>query len=47
MNTINIIDKLYKENIATREELLYLLDNIDKDSINYLTEKANEVRMIS
>lgn len=45
MNTINIIDKLYKENIATREELLYLLDNIDKDSINYLTEKANEVRM--
>ena len=31
MNTINIIDKLYKENIATREELLYLLDNIDKD----------------
>ena len=29
MDTISIINKLYNENNASREELLYLLDNID------------------
>lgn len=45
MNITHIIDKLYKEHDATKDELLYLLDNIDKASIDYLTKKANEVRM--
>lgn len=45
MNTTNIIDKLYKEHNATEEELLYLLDNIDESSKDYLVNKANEVRM--
>ena len=45
MNIKNIIDKLYKEQNGTREELLYILDNIDEASKKYLVEKANEVRM--
>lgn len=45
MNIKNIIDKLYKEQNGTREELLYILDNIDETSKEYLVEKANEVRM--
>ena len=32
MDTISIINKLYNENNASREELLYLLDNIDSKS---------------
>ncbi|MDO4534553.1 MAG: [FeFe] hydrogenase H-cluster radical SAM maturase HydE [Clostridium perfringens] len=45
MNIKNIIDKLYKEHNGTREEFLYILDNIDESSKKYLVEKANEVRM--
>lgn len=45
MDITNIIDKLYKTHNATREELLYLLDNIDETSKEYLTQKSNEVRM--
>ncbi|MGL4571103.1 MAG: [FeFe] hydrogenase H-cluster radical SAM maturase HydE [Clostridium sp.] len=45
MNTKNIIDKLYKEHNATKEELLYILDNITDEESEYLAEKANDIRM--
>ncbi|WP_242852390.1 [FeFe] hydrogenase H-cluster radical SAM maturase HydE [Clostridium baratii] len=41
----NIIDKLYEEHNATREELLYILDNITDEECEYLREKANDIRM--
>lgn len=44
MNIIEIVDKLYKESNATREELLYLLDNINNEEKEYLITKADEVR---
>ena len=44
MKVINIIDKLYKEHNAKREELLYLLDNITEEEEQYLAKKANEIR---
>ena len=37
-----IIQKLYDTNDASREELLYLLDNIDDHSKKFLIEKAYE-----
>ncbi|MDS0524465.1 [FeFe] hydrogenase H-cluster radical SAM maturase HydE [Clostridium sp. SHJSY1] len=40
-----IIDKLDRTNEATREELLFLLDNIDSGSKEYLIEKSNETRL--
>ncbi|MBD7912427.1 MULTISPECIES: [FeFe] hydrogenase H-cluster radical SAM maturase HydE [Clostridium] len=40
-----IIDKLYKTNNATEEELLFVLNNIDDDSKKYLIEKSNEIRL--
>ena len=39
-----IIQKLYDTNDASREELLYLLDNIDEHSKKFLIEKAYETR---
>ena len=39
-----IIQKLYDTNDASREELLYLLDNIDDHSKKFLIEKAYETR---
>ena len=45
MSTIEIIEKLYKNNDATREELLYLLDNIDEKSKELLIHRAHETRM--
>ena len=42
MDTISIINKLYNENNASREELLYLLDNIDSKSKELLIEKAHK-----
>ena len=45
MNTKSIIQKLYDTNDATKEELLYLLDNIDEDSKKFLIEKAYETRL--
>ncbi|MGL4107651.1 [FeFe] hydrogenase H-cluster radical SAM maturase HydE [Clostridium sp. LP20] len=47
MKVKEIIDKLYKINDATREELLYLLDNLDEDSKKYLIEKSHLTRMAS
>lgn len=40
-----IIDKLYKTNNATREELEFLLENLNDDSKKYLIEKSNLTRM--
>lgn len=45
MNVIDIINKLYSENDASKEELLYLLDNINEEEKNLLIEKAHETRM--
>ena len=45
MKIKNIIDKLYEEHNATREELLYILDNITEEECEYLREKANDIRM--
>lgn len=45
MKIKNIIDKLYEEHNATREELLYILDNITDEECEYLREKANDIRM--
>ncbi|AYE33557.1 [FeFe] hydrogenase H-cluster radical SAM maturase HydE [Clostridium septicum] len=40
-----IIDKIYKENNATRDELLFLLNNLNDKDKEYLIEKAHETRM--
>lgn len=40
-----IIDKLYETNNATREELEFLLENLNDDSKKYLIEKSNLIRM--
>ena len=45
MDNISIINKLYNENNASREELLYLLDNIDSQSKDLLMEKAHKTRL--
>lgn len=39
-----LIDKLFKDNILSKEELVFLIKNIDKDNKNYLIEKANILR---
>ncbi|GAA0727666.1 [FeFe] hydrogenase H-cluster radical SAM maturase HydE [Clostridium malenominatum] len=39
-----LIDKLYKNNTLTEEELRYLIKNIDEEEKKYLIEKANETR---
>lgn len=45
MNNIVIINKLYETNDATKEELLYLIDNIDEESKHRLIEKAHKTRL--
>lgn len=45
INIRRIIDKLYKENNASKEELLFLLDNLKSEDKKYLIQKANEIRM--
>ncbi len=47
MNIKNIIDKLYESNNASREELVFLLDNLTEKDKDYLVEKAHETRMIT
>lgn len=44
MNTVSIINKLYNKNNTSKEELLYLLDNIDLKSKELLIEKAHKTR---
>lgn len=39
-----LIDKLYKNNILAKEELIYLIENINEEDKKYLIEKANETR---
>jgi len=41
----DIIDRLYKNNKASGEELLFILNNIDEDSKKYLIEKSHLTRM--
>lgn len=45
MKVKEIIDKLYLENNASFEELLFLLDNLTSEDKGYLVEKAHETRM--
>lgn len=45
MDVKAIIEKLYEANDATKEELLYLLDNIDDESKKLLMKRAHETRM--
>ncbi|MGL5329006.1 MAG: [FeFe] hydrogenase H-cluster radical SAM maturase HydE [Peptostreptococcaceae bacterium] len=45
MDNASIINKLYKANDASREELFYLIENIDEDSKNLLIEKAHKTRL--
>lgn len=40
----DLIDKLYKNNNITEEELLYLLNNIDDYNLKYLNKKALETQ---
>ena len=44
MNTKEIIMKLYENHDATKEELLYLVKNIDSECMNLLKKKSNETR---
>ena len=47
MQVRNIIDKLYNTTNASREELLFLLDNLSYENKEYLIEKAHEVAIKS
>lgn len=44
MECIEIINKLYTEKNASREELIFLLNNLNEISTKYLFEKSNEAR---
>ncbi|MBP6062963.1 MAG: [FeFe] hydrogenase H-cluster radical SAM maturase HydE [Fusobacteriaceae bacterium] len=45
INIKTIIEKLYLENNASEEELLFLLTNLDTESKEYLFQKAYEIRL--
>ncbi|NLK95726.1 MAG: [FeFe] hydrogenase H-cluster radical SAM maturase HydE [Clostridiales bacterium] len=45
MNINEIIQKLYDENNASNEELLYLLNNIDDNSKDFLLKKSHETSL--
>lgn len=45
MDNFKIIDKLYKNNNASREELIFLLKNLNEESKKYLIEKSHLTRM--
>lgn len=44
MNVEEIIYSLYKNNNSSEEELLFLIQNIDKNNMKLLIDKADEVR---
>lgn len=44
MNIKHIINKLYYENNATKEELIYVLDKINKEEKEYLLKKSDKLR---
>ena len=35
-----LLDKLYEKNYLQREEIMYLLDNVDEDTYPYIFEMA-------
>lgn len=45
MNTKNIIDKLYTTSTSSREELLYLLNNLSEVTREYLIEKSHDIAL--
>lgn len=45
MKVKEIIDKLYRENDASFEELLFILDNLTDNDKEYLIKKAHDTRM--
>ena len=45
MEIYNIINKLYEKNTASREELFYVLNNLNEKSKEYLIGKSHETRM--
>ncbi|MDO5779295.1 MAG: [FeFe] hydrogenase H-cluster radical SAM maturase HydE [Clostridium sp.] len=45
MQVRTIIDKLYNTTNASREELLFLLDNLSEENKEYLIEKSHEVAL--
>ena len=45
MQVKDIIDKLYSTTNASREELLFLLDNLSEENKEYLIEKAHRVSL--
>lgn len=45
MDIFKTIDKLYENNSCEREELIYILDNLDIESKRYLLEKAHKTRI--
>lgn len=44
MDIKHIIDKLYYENKATKEELIYTIDNLSEEEKDYLLEKSDKIR---
>ncbi|WP_302652916.1 [FeFe] hydrogenase H-cluster radical SAM maturase HydE [uncultured Clostridium sp.] len=44
MDIKHIINKLYCENNATKEELIYVLDKINEDEKDYLIKKSDKLR---
>ena len=44
MDIKHIINKLYYENNATKEELIYVLDKINEDEKDYLIKKSDKLR---
>jgi biotin synthase len=40
-----LIDKLYEANSLSKEELIYIIDNIDDKSKDYLVQRAHETRL--
>ena len=44
MDIKHIINKLYYENNATKEELIYILDKINEDEKDYLIKKSDKLR---
>lgn len=45
MDVIKLIDKLYEKNILDYEEILYLLNNLNTDSISHLVDCANKTAL--
>lgn len=44
MNIKNLIDELAEKHILKKEELIYIIENINDEDIKYLTKKASSLR---